>query len=148
MLEVSGSPGAHHRLHQWVRAVLEHRLDNVGSVEVQIAGANGKLDTAGQDLAGRITAALANEISPGLAEHEGRVDIAVAEASPNTNAPSLEIRFGGRCQGCAMCEVTLRQGIEPILRRVAPELGAIVDRTDHNAGANPYFPTGKGGHAG
>ena len=45
----------------------------------------------------------------------------------------------GGCQGCGMAAATLRQGIEKILKDSIPELVAVVDVTDHDAGENPYY---------
>ena len=47
--------------------------------------------------------------------------------------------MGGGCQGCGMATATLRQGVETALRRAVPEIGAILDTTDHAAGTNPYY---------
>jgi Fe/S biogenesis protein NfuA len=52
------------------------------------------------------------------------------------------MRFGGGCQGCAAVDVTLKQGVEQAVREAVPEIGAIVDVTDHEAGANPYYRHG------
>ena len=38
-----------------------------------------------------------------------------------------------------MAQVTLTQGIEASLREAVPEIGNIIDATDHAAGENPYF---------
>jgi Fe/S biogenesis protein NfuA len=53
------------------------------------------------------------------------------------------LRMGGGCQGCGMADVTLRQGIEVLLRERAPEIQGIVDVTDHSAGTNPYVSASK-----
>jgi Fe/S biogenesis protein NfuA len=45
----------------------------------------------------------------------------------------------GGCQGCAASAMTLRQGIERMVREEIPEVRDIVDLTDHDAGANPYY---------
>jgi hypothetical protein len=42
-------------------------------------------------------------------------------------------RAGG-CQGCASSQLTLRQGFERLVRRVAPEVGKIIDVTDPHLG--------------
>ena len=42
-----------------------------------------------------------------------------------------------------MADVTLRQGIEAMLRQHAPEVKGLVDVTDHSAGSNPYFAAAK-----
>ncbi len=54
------------------------------------------------------------------------------------------IRFEGRCQGCAMAEVTLRQGVEVMIKEQVPEIVTVVDVTDHASGTNPYYKTKKG----
>jgi len=47
--------------------------------------------------------------------------------------------MSGGCQGCAASSVTLRQGFEVMVRRVAPEIVDIVDTTDHAAGEKPFY---------
>ena len=49
------------------------------------------------------------------------------------------LRMLGGCQGCGLAAATLRQGIERILKEAIPELGQVVDVTDHTAGTNPYY---------
>jgi len=58
-------------------------------------------------------------------------------------AGRVRIRLEGGCQGCSLAEVTVRQGIESILRKHVPEVVAIVDVTDHEAGTEPFFAPGK-----
>jgi len=53
------------------------------------------------------------------------------------------IRLEGGCQGCSLAEVTIRQGIEPLLRARVPELVGLADVTDHAAGTDPYFSAEK-----
>ena len=43
-----------------------------------------------------------------------------------------------------MADVTVRQGIEVLLKEALPELIAVVDDTDHSQGDDPYFKTKKG----
>lgn len=38
-----------------------------------------------------------------------------------------------------MASVTLRQGVEKMIREAVPAIRSIVDTTDHASGANPYF---------
>ena len=40
-------------------------------------------------------------------------------------------------------DVTLRQGIEAMLREHAPAVKGLVDVTDHSSGSNPYFASAK-----
>jgi Fe-S cluster biogenesis protein NfuA len=52
----------------------------------------------------------------------------------------LLIAMSGGCQGCAASQVTLKDGLELMLRRVAPEIVDIVDTTDHASGTKPFYP--------
>jgi Fe-S cluster biogenesis protein NfuA len=47
--------------------------------------------------------------------------------------------MSGGCQGCASSQMTLRQGFEVMVKRVAPEIVEIVDATDHAAGKQPFY---------
>ena len=51
----------------------------------------------------------------------------------------IRIRLEGGCQGCSLAEVTLRQGIEPLLRSRLPAMTGLIDVTDHEAGTEPFF---------
>lgn len=73
------------------------------------------------------------EINPAVAMHGGSVDLIDVKGNV------VYIRLGGGCQGCGMADVTLKQGIERAIREVAPEVGDILDATDHAAGRNPYY---------
>ncbi|MDC0471643.1 NifU family protein [Acidimicrobiia bacterium] len=55
----------------------------------------------------------------------------------------MYLKLGGGCQGCGMAQVTLTQGIETSLREAIPEIGNIIDATDHASGDNPYFESAK-----
>ena len=81
----------------------------------------------------RVEAVLREEINPAVASHGGYIDLVGVEQN------QVFLRMGGGCQGCGMATATLRQGVEKILRRAVPEIGAILDTTDHVAGTNPYY---------
>jgi Fe-S cluster biogenesis protein NfuA len=73
------------------------------------------------------------EINPAVAEHGGHVELI------DVKDRSVYIRMGGGCHGCGMANVTLRQGIERMIRQRIPEVAEIVDTTDHAAGTSPYY---------
>ena len=81
----------------------------------------------------RVEAVLREEINPAVAAHGGVIDLVGVERN------QVFLRMGGGCQGCGMATATLRQGVERILRRAVPDIGAILDTTDHAAGTNPYY---------
>jgi Fe-S cluster biogenesis protein NfuA len=58
-------------------------------------------------------------------------------------AGCVRIRLHGGCQGCNLALVTVRQGIEPLLRTRLPDVVAVLDVTDHAAGTTPFFSPAK-----
>ena len=83
----------------------------------------------------RITDLLEAAVNPSIAGHGGRCDL-VAVDEVNKHA---YVRLSGGCQGCAMSRMTLNEGIETMLREEIPELGDLIDVTDHGSGDNPYY---------
>ncbi len=77
---------------------------------------------------------LDSEINPQLASHGGQVRLMSISADND-----IVLLFGGGCQGCGMIDVTLKDGIEGKLKAQFPELGKVIDSTDHQLGTNPYY---------
>ncbi len=77
------------------------------------------------------------EINPAVARHGGTVELIDVQDA------TVLLRMGGGCQGCGMADVTLRQGIEALLKQRLPEIRGLIDVTDHSAGANPYVTASK-----
>ena len=76
---------------------------------------------------------LDREVNRSIANHGGQISIV------DIHDGVLSIAMSGGCQGCASSQVTLRQGFEVMMRRVAPEIVDIVDTTDHAAGTKPFY---------
>jgi Fe/S biogenesis protein NfuA len=89
-------------------------------------------------LALQIQSLLDERINPGVAAHGGNVELL------DVKDGTVFVRLGGGCQGCGMVDVTLRQGIEALIREEIPEIQQVVDTTDHAAGSNPYYQPAKG----
>ena len=83
---------------------------------------------------------LDEQINPGVASHGGYVELL------DVKDDRVFVRMGGGCQGCGMASVTLKQGVEALLKQVFPQL-SVVDTTDHAGGENPYYQPAKGGGA-
>jgi Fe/S biogenesis protein NfuA len=81
------------------------------------------------------------QINPGVAMHGGHV------ALLDVKDDIAYIALGGGCQGCGMVDVTLKQGIEVLLKEAVPEIRQVIDTTDHAAGKNPYYQPSKGGRS-
>ncbi len=76
---------------------------------------------------------LDRELNRSIALHGGKISIV------DVKDGTLSITMSGGCQGCAVSQVTLRQGLEVMVRSIAPEIGEIVDTTDHSLGKNPFY---------
>ncbi|UUZ76202.1 NifU family protein [Polaromonas sp. P1(28)-13] len=77
---------------------------------------------------------LDKEVNRSIASHGGKISLV------DVREGKLFITMSGGCQGCAASQLTLRQGFEVMVKRVAPEIEEIVDATDHAAGKQPFYP--------
>ncbi len=101
------------------------------------AGIPGEILSQGLDgpLGRRITALLEAEVNPSIAGHGGRCDLVAIDETTG----DAYVKLSGGCQGCAMSRATLSDGIETMLRSELPNLGQVIDVTDHATGENPYY---------
>lgn len=76
---------------------------------------------------------LVDQVNPMVAAHGGVVSVHAIEKN------DVYLQFGGGCQGCGQIDVTLKQGIEVMLKENIPEITNVYDATDHSGGTNPYF---------
>ena len=89
------------------------------------------------ELRTRVESIIASEVAPSVASHGGSVDI--VDVKDNV----VLLKMGGGCQGCSSATATLKSGVEASIRRAVPEIGDIIDTTDHTAGQNPYYTAGQ-----
>jgi len=85
------------------------------------------------EIADRVRAVLDGQVNPAIAAHGGMIDLVDIQDT------EVFVRMSGGCQGCALSRMTLRQGVEKMLRQAIPELTAVHDVTDHASGENPFF---------
>jgi len=139
-LEVTGSPGAVYPLAERIETMIRAAAPGITAVRLVApgpgpAGAAGPAappDPAG-DLAAAARRILDAEVNPAIAAHRGHVTVDGAADG------WIRIRLEGGCQGCSLAEVTVRQGIEPLLRARLAAMTGLADVTDHQAGPDPFF---------
>jgi Fe-S cluster biogenesis protein NfuA len=145
-LTADGSPGAVLPVLGRIEAQIRAAVPAVTAVRLAAPAADAATETAADaaaapetavDLAEAARAILDAEINPAIAAHRGRVT--VADAADGW----IRVRLEGGCQGCSLAEVTLRQGIEPVLRARLPQLTGLADVTEHEAGTEPFFSPAK-----
>lgn len=88
-------------------------------------------------LRGQVQEVLDREVNPSVASHGGVVNLL------DVRENMVYLQMGGGCQGCGQADVTLKQGVEIAIRAEVPEVGEILDTTDHAAGQNPYYSPSK-----
>lgn len=105
-------------------------LDSVADIDGHRRGDQPRTEA---DLRKIIERLFEREVNPRVAAHGGSISMVGLEGS------TLSIAMHGGCQGCSSSQVTVKQSVEVMVKRVAPEITDIVDVTDHAAGKNPYL---------
>lgn len=90
-----------------------------------------------EDLKTKVQELIDSMINPAVAGHGGFVDL--IDVKDN----KVYLTMGGGCQGCGAADVTLKSGIERLIKEEIPEVAEVLDATDHSAGSNPYYTPGK-----
>ena len=96
-------------------------------------GDMGRLELTGS-LAEKVQQLLDMSINPALASHGGYASLVEVN-----DDDSVVVTMGGGCQGCAMSQATLSDGIKRAIMEAIEEVTDVIDVTDHEAGENPYF---------
>jgi NFU1 iron-sulfur cluster scaffold homolog, mitochondrial len=81
----------------------------------------------------KVSDLIEKQINPAVASHGGYVELVDVKKN------NIYLQLGGGCQGCGMANVTLRQGIEKMIRQYIPQVGGVLDVTDHASGTNPFY---------
>ena len=95
------------------------------------------MSTENTELRTKIQDVIDNMVNPAVAGHGGFVELIDVQDS------KVYLAMGGGCQGCGAADITLKAGIERLLREEVPEISEVLDTTDHAAGSNPYYTPGK-----
>lgn len=112
-------------------------MDNPNTPSPSIIDSSEPLPELTGDLANKVKTILEQQINPAIAAHGGVATLV------NVEGNDVYLQLGGGCQGCGMAQVTLSQGIEASLKEAIPEIGNVIDATDHSSGQNPYFAGSK-----
>lgn len=135
-LEMSGSPGASIPLRAQITALIQHYID--ADLEIEFLHTTSGREAENRSLKQQVEALLNDQINPAVSAHNGEIRLARIEQDV------AYLTLEGGCQGCAMAEVTLRQGVEVLIKEHVPEIVSVVDETNHAQGRQPFFKTKKG----
>lgn len=112
------------------------RVNESGFEVRPVKQARPRMDSAegpAAEIAARVREVLDTRVNPAIAAHGGAIHLA------DVDGTEIYVEMSGGCQGCALSRMTLRQGVERMLRDEIPELTAVHDVTDHGSGQNPFF---------
>ena len=85
------------------------------------------------ELATKVKEVLDAQVNPAVSAHGGEIVLVDVKGS------EIFIEMAGGCQGCALSRMTLKQGVERMVRQAIPEISAVHDVTDHTVGDNPFY---------
>ena len=89
------------------------------------------------DLKSRVQELIDTMINPAVAGHGGFVELIDVQDN------RVYLQMGGGCQGCGAADITLKAGIERLIKEEIPEIEEVLDATDHASGTNPYYTPAK-----
>ena len=95
--------------------------------------ASRRKDWGDDPLANKVQEIVDSQINPGVAGHGGWVVLL------DVKDDTVFIEMGGGCRGCAISQMTLKDGIERIIKEEVPQIMRVLDTTDHSEGDNPYY---------
>lgn len=108
-------------------------VENEWGGEFKIENPSIKTPDLTGDVPQKIQKLIDEQINPAVASHGGFVSLIDVKDS------TAYIELGGGCKGCGMVDVTLKQGVEVLIKQNVPEITEILDVTDHASGTNPYY---------
>mgnify|MGYP001410399091 FL=1 len=72
-------------------------------------------------------------IKPAVAGHGGVIDFV------DYDDGHLKLILGGACSGCASSTITLKMGVENMIKHYVPEVQSISAEDDPNSTVDPYY---------
>ena len=83
-----------------------------------------------------IKTVLDEKVAPSVAAHDGAIGF--IDFATDTGVATLKL--SGACSGCAMSAITLKRGVENMLKHYVPEVTSIVGKDDEEAAEQGYKP--------
>lgn len=112
-------------------------MNNPNSPSPAVGAAAAPTGDLSGPVADQVQQVLETQVNPAIAGHGGAARLVSVDGG------TVFLELLGGCQGCGMAAVTLRQGIERMLKDAIPEVVDVVDATNHAAGENPYYQAAK-----
>ena len=108
---------------------IDKRIEAEETVDTNIAPPRSK-----EEIMAQINDIMEKAIQPNVAMHGGEVKIIDFEMETGT----LRTLLSGSCSGCASSTITLKMGIENMLKHYVPEVNRVTGEDDPNFN-DPYY---------
>tara|TARA_B100000073_G_C23643245_1_gene537526 strand:- start:383 stop:736 length:354 start_codon:yes stop_codon:yes gene_type:complete len=90
-------------------------------------------DRTDDEIIEQIKHLIETNVKPAVASHGGVIDFV------NYKDGHLDLILGGACSGCASSTITLKMGVENMIRHYVPEVTSISAEDDPNSMVDPYY---------
>tara|TARA_B100000287_G_scaffold83416_1_gene76054 strand:- start:195 stop:485 length:291 start_codon:yes stop_codon:yes gene_type:complete len=91
-------------------------------------------DRTNEEIIENIKHILDEKVAPSVAAHKGKINYI------SYNDGILKLQMAGSCSGCRMSQLTLKQGVESMMRHYVPEVHTIESEDDETAKEQGYTP--------
>lgn len=86
-----------------------------------------------EEIITQIKKLIEDNIKPAVAQHGGVIDFVDYEDG------HLKVILGGACSGCSSSTITLKLGVENMVKHYVPEVHTITAEDDPNSTVDPYY---------
>lgn len=88
-----------------------------------------------EEIVAEIKVQLEEKVAPMVAMHGGSVSFLEFD----TETGEVELLLSGSCSGCAGSSMTLKYGVENLLKHYIPEVKSVYGRDDYSSSSAPFF---------
>ena len=86
-----------------------------------------------EEIVEQIKHIIETNVKPAVASHGGVIDFV------DYDEGHLKLILGGACSGCASSTITLKIGVENMVKHYVPEVTMITAEDDPNSTVDPYY---------
>lgn len=90
-------------------------------------------DRTDEEIINQIKGIIEEYVKPAVASHGGVIDFVSYKDG------HLSLILGGACSGCASSTITLKMGVENMVKHYVPEVHTISAEDDPNSTVDPYY---------
>lgn len=86
-----------------------------------------------EEIVEQIKELIESNVKPAVANHGGVIDFI------DFDDGHLKLILGGACSGCASSTITLKLGVENMIKHYVPEVTLVTAEDDPNSTVDPYY---------